>query len=68
MSHKADAFIKKLDGPFGIVRACALCKFSDVVRKPPVGQRGRGWGMFHGNKQRGRLIQHIKAEHPEAIA
>ncbi len=59
----ADRFISHMDGPGAIVRACRLCTFSDVVRKLPRGLAGRGWGMREGNKQRGRLIQHIRAEH-----
>jgi hypothetical protein len=31
------------------------------------GRLGRGQGMREGNKQRGILIQHIKAEHPEVL-
>ena len=67
MTHPAQKFIAHADGPLAIVRSCKLCKFSDVVRKPPVGRRGRGWGMREGNKQRGRLIQHINAEHREDV-
>ena len=51
------------DGPLGISARCLLCRFYDFVRKPPEGQRGRGWGMREGNKQRGRMIQHFNAVH-----
>jgi ribosomal protein L13E len=62
---KADAFITHADGPRAIVRSCKLCKHVDIVRKER--SPGRGWGMREGNKQRGRLIQHIKECHPEAL-
>jgi hypothetical protein len=65
--HKADSFISHKDLPRGIIRACKLCKFADTVIKPRPGTAGRGWGMREGNQQRGRLIQHIKAAHPEVL-
>jgi hypothetical protein len=68
MSHLADQYIKHRDLPRGIVRSCAICTFADTVIKPRPGTAGRGWGMREGNKQRGRLIQHIKAEHPEVLS
>jgi hypothetical protein len=68
MAHPADRFIKATDAPRGIVRACTLCRFSDLVLKPRPGTAGRGWGMREGNKQRGRLIAHIKTAHPEVLA
>ena len=55
-----------IEGPFGVSRRCKLCTFFDQRRK--VRGAGRGNGMREGNKQRGRLIQHIKASHPEAYA
>ena len=61
-----DDLILTTEGPFAVSRGCKLCKFYDVRRK--VRGLGRGNGMREGNKQRGRLIQHIKAEHPEAYA
>lgn len=51
-----------MPGPLGVVRACRLCKWHDFRRKT-VGL-GRGTGMREGNKQRGRLIQHLKEAHP----
>ena len=68
MSHKADGYIKARDLPRGIVRTCLICSFSDTVMKPRPGTAGRGWGMREGNKQRGRLIQHIKDHHPEKLS
>ena len=50
-----------MQGPFGVTRACRLCKWHDFRRK--VTGSGRGAGMREGNKQRGRLIQHLKAAH-----
>ncbi len=66
--HPADKFIKAFDGPMAITRSCTLCKHYDLVRKERPGNAGRGWGMREGNKQRGRMIQHVKSEHPEALA
>jgi hypothetical protein len=65
--HPAEKFIKATDTAFAIVRTCTICKHYDMVRKGRPGTMGRGWGMREGNKQRGRLIQHIKEMHPEAI-
>ena len=62
---KADQFFVRKDMPNGIVGTCKLCKHADVVKK--VRNPGRGWGMREGNKQRGRMIQHIKSAHPEKL-
>ena len=62
-SHPAEQYIKTVVGPFAIVKSCTICGFSDS-RKPGY---GRGSGMRAGNQSRGRIIQHIKAEHPEVI-
>lgn len=65
MSHPAEKFFERYDGPFAIVAGCKLCRHIDKVSK----QRspGRGWGMREGNKQRGRMIQHVKACHAEKL-
>jgi hypothetical protein len=63
--HPAEAFIHHFDGPFALVRGCKLCKHVDTVRKER--SPGRGWGMREGNKQRGRLIQHVKECHPAEL-
>ena len=63
MTHPADKFIKFSAGPFGYTRECTICGHFDYRK---IGF-GRGAGMREGNKQRGRLLQHIKAEHPEAL-
>ena len=65
MVHRAEAFFVRRDMPNGIIGMCKLCKHSDVVKKER--SPGRGWGMREGNKQRGRMIQHIKDAHPEAL-
>lgn len=62
----ADKFFGRHNGPRAIVGACRLCKHVDVV--PKERNPGRGWGMREGNKQRGRMIQHVKQVHPEAFA
>ncbi len=69
MSRDAGMF-KVFDGPLAVVRTCLLCKHADVRRKHPAGRAplGRGQGMSEGNKQRGRMIAHFKAEHPDAYA
>ncbi|TPN44454.1 hypothetical protein FJ981_28065 [Mesorhizobium sp. B1-1-4] len=66
--HPADKHFTRKDLPRGIVATCLHCKHSDVVMKVPKGSAGRGWGMREGNKQRGRMIQHIKNAHPEVLA
>lgn len=43
------------------VRVCKLCGHSELYRYTG-GHRGAG--MVGGNKARGRMIQHLKAEHP----
>lgn len=65
--HPAEKWFRRYDGPFAISAGCLLCKHTDVTKKPPEGQRGRGWGMREGNKQRGRMIQHVKTAHPEKL-
>lgn len=61
----ADKHFKRFDGPAAIVATCNHCKHADIVRKER--NPGRGWGMREGNKQRGRMIQHIKTMHPEKL-
>lgn len=65
MQHRAEKYISHIVGPLAVVRGCLLCKHVDVMRKER--SPGRGWGMREGNKQRGRLIQHIKEKHPEVL-
>ncbi len=64
MTHKAEALFEYRTGPFGTIRTCRLCGEFDMI---PRG-RGRGYGMKYGNKSRGRMIQHVKAEHPDELA
>jgi len=66
MSHPAEKFIITRTGPMGTVRYCTLCK-KTVFLKRAVGWGGRGYGMKWGNKARGEMIQHVKAEHPEKL-
>lgn len=67
MFHAAeDKFVTRVVGPLAVVRACNLCKFT-LIRKRRPGV-GRGNGMREGNKQRGEIIQHIKATHPAEYA
>jgi hypothetical protein len=44
------------------IRACKYCKHVEIYRY--VGGH-RGAGMVGGNKARGRMIQHLKAAHPD---
>lgn len=64
--HPAEQFFTRINGPFAISAGCNLCKHVDVVKKER--NPGRGWGMREGNKQRGRMIQHIKDAHAEALS
>ncbi len=63
--HPAEAFVATYVGPLAVTRACKLCKFHHTRKRIAGG--GRGSGMREGNKQRGILIQHVKATHPEAL-
>lgn len=63
--HPAEKFFSRHNGAFAITAGCKLCKHVDIARKERA--PGRGWGMREGNKQRGRMIQHIKSEHPEVL-
>ena len=56
-------FSNCLIGPFGITRTCTICGH----HLHRASGRGRGSGMREGNKQRGKMYQHIKAEHPEYV-
>ena len=53
-------------GPLAIVRFCRLCDHAEILKTGRPGV-GRGFGMREGNKSRGRMIQHIKAEHADVI-
>lgn len=63
--HKAEKFFTRRNLPRGIAADCKLCRHYEVVLK--VANPGRGWGLREGNKQRGRMIQHVKEAHPEAL-
>lgn len=55
------------EGPRAVVRGCLFCKHFEKIQKGLPGV-GRGYGMREGNKARGRMIQHVKEEHPEQYA
>jgi len=63
LHRKVLMFCNVLRGPFGITRTCTICGHFEHRKSG----RGRGSGMREGNKQRGKMYQHIKAEHPEFI-
>jgi hypothetical protein len=65
MSHWAEEYIKRFDGPMAVVRACTApdCNFR-LIRSKRAGS-GRGTAFREGNKQRGEMIQHIKTAHPD---
>jgi hypothetical protein len=65
MSHWADQHYKRYEGPTAVVRACTVPGCGFTVRRGKTTGGGRGNGMREGNKQRGEMIQHIKAAHPE---
>ncbi len=58
-----DLLFTGFEGPRMVIRSCRWCKHMELV---PKGLRGvgRGYGMREGNKARGRMIQHVKVEHP----
>ena len=69
MAHPAEKYVTTTIGPSAVVRGCKLCKFYHVRKRVFLGGRlGRGQGMREGNKQRGILIQHIKAGGLVAVA
>jgi len=57
-----EAHVRTTAGPFATVRVCVHCGHREIVRKGRPGV-GRGYGMREGNKARGRMIAHLKAEH-----
>lgn len=61
----AEKFFVRVNYPRAIIATCKLCKHFDRVMKER--NPGRGWGMREGNKQRGRMIQHVKDAHPEVL-
>lgn len=65
--REIEQHFERVNRPLAIVAWCKLCDFRDTVRKERTGTAGRGWGMREGNKQRGRMIQHIKTAHPEVL-
>ncbi len=56
--------IIRYDGPYAIARKCRVCGHT-VVKRKERRRPGRGWGFRHGNKLNGKIIRHIRAEHPE---
>jgi len=53
-------------GPLAVIRVCEICGHKEVVKVGIPGV-GRGYGMREGNKARGRMIQHIKSQHPNFV-
>lgn len=51
-------------GPLSVVRACKWCPHVELIKKGVRGA-GRGYGMREGNKARGRIITHVRENHPE---
>lgn len=52
-------------GPMASIRKCKICGHVEIYRYTG-GHRGAG--MVGGNKARGRMIQHLKAEHTTEYA
>ena len=61
---RAADFFDVVRGPLASVRSCHFCKHVEIYRYTG-GHRGAG--MVGGNKARGRMIQHIKKEHADAL-
>ena len=66
ISNIYNAFVREASGPLAIVRVCKICGHFETVKKGIPGV-GRSYGMREGNKARGRIIQHIKDNHPESV-
>lgn len=68
MSSPCDKFIRKVVGVYKVARICTICGFRDSYpRSNGVVRFGRGHGFCEGNRSRGRLIQHIRSEHPVEV-
>lgn len=65
-SNPIDDHFRVYSSAIAVVRACNHCKHTERITCGIRGA-GRGYGMREGNKARGRMIQHIKAEHPEVL-
>lgn len=63
LHRKVMMFCHKIAGPFAIIRTCTICGFSDSRQRGA----GRGSGMREGNKQRGRIYQHLIKDHQDYI-
>jgi len=61
-----DEFVRKVEGPFAVVRACRICGHQEIVQKNKFGV-GRGYGFREGNKARGRIIKHVKEKHAAIV-
>lgn len=66
MAYDKDYPFRVVEGPIAVIRVCKICGYMETVRKgrPKV---GKGYGFREGNKARGRMIQHIKKEHPNSL-
>lgn len=65
MSHPAENLFTCVMGPIVVCRRCNVCGYMLQRRR---GGRGRGAGFREGNKHRGEMIQHIKAQHAQELA
>jgi len=65
MRRETGPLFSKVAGPLATLRVCNFCKHVETVRHGGI---GRGYGMREGNKARGRMIQHVKAQHPAELA
>ena len=64
ITQATDVLTTVTRGPFAIVRGCRICDYKIARRSG----RGRGSGLCYGNKQRGEMHQHMKTDHPNALA
>ena len=58
-----DCFVT-IRGPIAVVRKCEFCEHAETLPVNTI-MTGSGYGFREGNKARGRMIQHIKAEHAD---
>ena len=62
---EAKLFVQRTEGHFAIGRTCTVCGYS--LSRQKERNPGRGWGMREGNILRGKLIQHVRKNHPQLI-
>ena len=64
-TSQAKFFVQTTNGYFAIGRTCTICGFGLTRQKER--NPGRGWGMREGNILRGKMIRHVRENHPQLI-